>query len=140
MNIIDYAKLLNYLIQEEGLNAVSAYRNVKRIRLLPKEFKEAVLVVIKGGYPSLEVEELSYNEIVEKEQMTPVRAILMLDWYRREPAVAIRYMSSHRYRPIVHELTDEEKETIEATIERLKQKHLQNESIENDTSNIEITD
>ena len=33
--------------------------------------------------------------------MKPIRAILMLDWLRREPAVAIRYMAAERYRSVM---------------------------------------
>ena len=44
----------------------------------------------------LEINGVSLSELIEKDDMKPVRAILMLDWIRREPAVALRYMSRER--------------------------------------------
>ena len=49
----------------------------------------------------MEIEGVSFRELTENEGMKPIRAILMLDWLRREPAVAIRYMAAERYRSVM---------------------------------------
>lgn len=39
MKIIKYIQLYNYLVSEEELNPISAYRSIQRIRVLPSELK-----------------------------------------------------------------------------------------------------
>lgn len=98
MKIIRYISLFRYLIEDEGLNPASAYRNIQRIRKLPREFKQAVFDILSSYVPDIEVEDVSFRELTEDDGMKPIRAILMLDWLRREPAVAIRYMATERLR------------------------------------------
>ena len=101
MKIIKYISLFKYLIEDEGLNPMSAYRNIQRIRMLPPEFKQAVFEVLSSYVPDMEIGGVSFRELTENDGMKPIRAILMLDWLRREPAVAIRYMATERYRSVM---------------------------------------
>lgn len=120
MKVIEYARLIAYLIEEEGLNPISAYRNIQRIRVLPTDYKEAVLCVLNGGVPSLEIDGMSFSSLTEYEGMKPIRAILLLDWLKREPAIATRYMASQRWRSPIHPLTEKEKTKVMETLERLQ--------------------
>ena len=101
MKIIKYISLFKYLIEDEGLNPMSAYRNIQRIRMLPPEFKQAVFEVLSSYVPDMEIGGVSFRELTENDGMKPISAILMLDWLRREPAVAIRYMATERYRSVM---------------------------------------
>lgn len=136
MKIIEYAKLAAFLVEEEGLNLVSSYRNIQRVRALPTELKEAVLCVLNGDIPDIVVEDVSFSDLTEKDGMKPIRAILMLDWLRREPAVATRYMASQRWRSPIKTLTNDEKQKVIATLQKLKGKVPEN--IQEDISDIKI--
>lgn len=122
MNFIDYIQLIKYLKSEEGLNTVSAYRNVQRIRKLPVKFKSAIALILKGQTPEIEFHGVTLSELVEKEQMKPVRALLMLDWIRREPVVAMRYLETERLRAPM-QISDSDKEKLKEVLQRLKVKN-----------------
>lgn len=121
MEFIKYIHLFNYLKSEEGLNSVSAYRNVQRIRKLPVEFKNAVAQILQGQTPELEYQGVTLSELVETEQMKPIRALLMLDWIRREPIVAMRYLETERLRAPM-QISDADKEKVKEALRRLKVK------------------
>lgn len=97
MRVIKYISLYQYLTQEEGLKSSEAYRNIQRIRKLPAELKEAVDAVLSSSVPDVSYEDVSYSDLTE-DGMKPIRAILMLDWIRREPMAALRYLSQERLR------------------------------------------
>ena len=61
MKIIKYISLFKYLIEDEGLNPMSAYRNIQRIRMLPPEFKQAVFDVLSSYVPDMEIEGVSFR-------------------------------------------------------------------------------
>lgn len=96
MRILKYIRLYGYLVVEEDHNPLSACRIISYVRKLPFELKLAVLDIVEHKIPDLEINGVSLSELIEKDDMKPVRAILMLDWIRREPAVALRYMSRER--------------------------------------------
>ncbi len=139
MKIIKYVQLYNYLISEEGLDPISAFRSIQRIRELPSELKGSVLQVMQGEFPDLEYHDVSLNELIENEHMKPVRAILMLDWIRREPVVAMRYMETERLRAPMH-FTDSDQEKIKKALERLNSKESGSHENSSDKSDIEISD
>ena len=119
MKIIKYIQLYTHLIEEEGLNPISAYQSTLRVRKLPVELKDAVLQVLDGMYPEIEYHEVTLKELIEKDEMKPIRAILMLDWIRREPAIAMRYMAFERLRA-PQQVTDDDKAKLKAALQRLK--------------------
>jgi hypothetical protein len=69
--------------------------------------------------PSIEYHDVSLEELINEDKLSPIRAILMLDWIRREPAVAMRYMEAERYRA-PQTVSDSDKEKIKLALERLK--------------------
>ena len=98
MKVIKYISLFRYLTHTEGLKASEAYRNIQRIRKLPNELKEAVYDVLSSVSPNVSYEGVSFRELTDVEGMKPIRAILMLDWIRREPVAAMQYMATERLR------------------------------------------
>ena len=135
MKLIKYVQLFKYLIEEESLNAFSAYQSIQRVRKLPVEFKEAVLMVLEGKFPHLEYHEVSLEELIEKEHLKPIRAIMMLDWIRREPAVAMRYMESERLRA-PQTITESDRKKVEEALNGIRQK--KQENISRDETDITI--
>lgn len=96
MKILKYIQLYGYLIVKENHSPISAGRIISYVRKLPSDLKLAVLAIVNQGIPDLEIEGISLTELIEKDGMKPIRAVLMLDWIRREPAVALRYMARGR--------------------------------------------
>lgn len=121
MKIIKYIQLFNYIVTEEDSNPINACRVIQKIRQLPDELKLAVLDVVEGKIPYVEFHDISLEELINNDKMKPVRAILMLDWIRREPAIAMRYMEIERHRA-PQTITDLDKEMLEKVLEKLNAK------------------
>jgi hypothetical protein len=135
MKLIKYIQLYNYLVDEEGLNRIQAYRSIQRIRKLPAEFKQAVQQVLQGYMPNMEYNGVTLEELVETEHIKPVRAIQLLDWIRREPAVAMRYMEKERFRA-PQQVSDADREKLKAAMARFNVK--KKEEKPKDETDIEI--
>lgn len=119
MKLIKYIALFTYLMEEEGLNPIHAYREIMRIRQLPNELKSAVLDILEGkSIPDISYHDVTLKELVEEDQMKPIRAILMLDWIRREPAIAFRYMENRFYRGN-QEVTEKDQEMLREVLAKL---------------------
>lgn len=95
MRIIKYIQLYKYLLEEDN-SPIGAYKVIQSIRKLPVELKNAVFDILNGSIPFIEYHDVSLQELLEKDNMKPIRAILMLDWIRREPLVAMRYMAREK--------------------------------------------
>ena len=121
MKIIKYIQLFNYIVTEEDSNPINACRVIQKIRQLPDELKLAVLDVVEGKIPYVEFHDISLEELINNDKMKPVRAILMLDWILREPAIAMRYMEIERHRA-PQTVTDSDKEMLEKVLEKLNTK------------------
>lgn len=67
--------------------------NISKLRCADSEIKKALYIWLEGGMPVIEVNGVSYAELIEAESMDPIQALLMLDWIRREPGVAFRFMT-----------------------------------------------
>ena len=85
MNIIQYVKLYNYLSDIEKMSGKAVLRTILRIRKLPLELKNAIIDVMDGLIPNISIHSVTLEELINEDDMTPVRAILFLDWLRREP-------------------------------------------------------
>lgn len=122
MKVIEYIKLYNYMVEVEGLVKTQVLRNILRIRKLPKELQEAVQIIINhpDAYPNITIEGVTFEELVDKDGMKKIRAILMLDWIRREPEAAISYMAENSMRAPIQPLNQEELAELDVAIERLK--------------------
>lgn len=98
MKTMKYIDLYNYLRDQEDLNRAQAIRSILAIRKFAPEIKAAMLEWTKTGKCGLTVADVSFNELVVSEGMKPVRAFKMLDWLKREPIMAHRYLSQRLMR------------------------------------------
>ena len=120
MKVIQYIRLYEYLREKEGLEGIQILRNIYRLRKLPRTFLIEVEKLLNGQEPQLEVEGVTYQELTEKDGMRPIRAILMLDWIRRDSYAAFKYMEKKGLRAPIKPLTTEEEEAVDEAIARLK--------------------
>lgn len=88
-----YLELYKYLVNEEELTRVQAIRSINDIRKFDPEIKKALGKWFETRKCDLVIEGISFNDLVTIEQMKPIRAFKMLDWVKREPFLAIRYLS-----------------------------------------------
>lgn len=121
MKVIQYIKLFTYLRDEEELEGIQIFRTINRVRKLPQNFLLEVEKILDGKRSSLEVEGVTFDQLLDENGMRPIRAILFLDWVRTEPEAAFAYMaeSANRRAPI-QPLNEDEKDELAAAIERLK--------------------
>ena len=120
MRIIEYIKLFNYLKDVEELEGMDVIRTIYRLRKVSKELLNGVDLILQGKEPDITINGVSYQELVEQDEMRPIRAILMLDWIRREPEAAFSYMAEDSRKAPIQPLNDEEKDELQKAIERLK--------------------
>lgn len=120
MKVIEYIKIYNYLKEVEELDVIDTLRTIYRLRKLPKELLLAVETVVSGKTPVITINGVSYEELVEKDGMKPIRAILMLDWIRREPEAAFAYMAECTRRAPIMPLNSEELDEVTLAIQRLQ--------------------
>lgn len=92
---MNYIELLNYLMSKDGedLSFVQAVRNIGRIRKLDSEIKKALISFVNTGKCSHTEAGVCFTELVGGERMKPIRAFLMLDWLKREPITALKYLA-----------------------------------------------
>ena len=126
MKIIKYIQLFNYIIREEGLDPINACRTIQKIRQLPVKLKLAIFDIIESKMPYIEYHDISLDELINNDKMKPIRAILMLDWIRREPAIAMRYMEIERYKA-PQTITDSDKVMLEKVLKKLNSKEINTE-------------
>lgn len=120
MKIIKYIDLFTYIIQNESeWNPIAACKIIQKIRHLPIELKDAVLKILEGKTPDISYHDISLLELIERDNMKPIRAILMLDWIRKEPAIAMRYMERDRLRA-PQTISQSDKEMLQQVLKKLK--------------------
>lgn len=90
-----YIDLFNFLVSKEGeqLSVVQAIRNIMRIKKIDPSIKQAMETYFATGKCGYTEAGVSFTELVHKEKMKPVRAFLMLDWLKREPITALKYLA-----------------------------------------------
>ena len=88
-----YIDLYNYLRDHEELNRTQAIRSIIAVRKLDPEIKKALVKWAETGKCDLTIEDVSFHELVTSEGMKPIRAFKMLDWLKREPVLAHRYLA-----------------------------------------------
>lgn len=118
--MIKYIRLYNYLTQDEKLSSRAALRNILRIRKLPVEYRKAIVDIMDGLIPCVSCNNITLDELINKDGMSPVRALLFLDWVRKEPANAIKYMAKDTLRDSHPMLSDTGNEALNKDIERLR--------------------
>lgn len=130
MKIIKYIQLFNYLLAEEDSTPMFACKTIRKIRALPHDLKLAVWDVLEGRLHDVAYYEVTLDELVNTEHMKPIRAILMLDWIRREPDEAMYYMQSERYAaPLT--ITEADKEMFRQALEKWNDKGIKEDEEEN---------
>ena len=121
MTIIKYMHLMQAVVAETGLRPTAVYDTIVKIRQLPDELKAVVAAILDGSTPNVEYQGVTLQEIIEQDKIAPLRAVLLLDWIRREPAVAMRYMEKERYHA-PQTVTETDKQMLDAVLEKLHAK------------------
>ena len=121
MTIIKYMHLLKAVVEETGMHPSAIYDTIVKVRQLPDELKAVVAAVLDGCTPQVEYHGVTLQDIIDKDKITPLRAVLMLDWIRREPAIAMRYMETERYRA-PQKVTDVDRQMLGSVLEKLHAK------------------
>ncbi len=121
MTIIKYMHLLKAVVEETGLHPTAVYDAIIKIRQLPDELKAVVYEILNGNIPNVEYHSVALQDIIEKDKIAPLRAVLMLDWIRREPAIAMRYMEIERYHA-PQKVTEADKQMLNTVLEKLHAK------------------
>lgn len=121
MKIIEYTKLYEHLTQNENLSSWEAIRNISKVRKLAPEILKALKDWNYGAVPEISVNGVSYAELTEVEDLKPIQAFLMLDWLKRDPVAAMRFMETERLRSPIKPLSDKEKQIVGDAIMKLKE-------------------
>lgn len=119
MKIIRYIHIYTYLIRQEDMGPWEAAVAIDKVRRLPRELKSAVSDVLDGVIPRAEYHGVTLQSLIDDDRLSPVRAVLMLDWVRREPAVAMRYMALERAEA-PQQITDEERAMLARVLEKME--------------------
>lgn len=93
MKTIKYIDLYNRLRNDEELTIVQAIRSIVKIRHFDPEIKAALVQWLETGKCDLVVEDVSFNELTQEEEMKPFLAFKMLDWLKREPLLAYQCLA-----------------------------------------------
>lgn len=120
MKIIEYTKLYEHLTQNENLSPWEAIRNISKVRKLAPEILKAIKDWSDGAVPEISVNGVSYAELTEIEDLKPIQAFLMLDWLKRDPVAAMRFMETERLRSPIQPLSNDEKQIVSEAIKKLK--------------------
>ena len=117
-----YLDLYNFLRDKEGLTRVQAIRSIMDVRQLDPEIKHALVAWFETGHCELTIADVTFDELTNKEEMKPIRAFKMLDWLKREPAFAHRYLAQRRLKADLSQVgsakvADEIEETDKSDIE-----------------------
>ena len=141
MRTIEYKTLYNYLTEEEHLSIIATLRNILRIRKMDKEIRLALFEYLKGNEPDIVIEDVSFKELQEDEELTPIQAFLFLDWVKREPLEAIEFMKSEKNRMSLQPMKEKQLTELQKAMEELKKDGVEikeEEPLQEDTSDIEI--
>lgn len=121
MKIIEYSKLYNHLTQVEHLRPWEAICNIAKVRKLAPEILKAIREWSYGIVPEISINGVSYAELTEEEDLKPIQAFLMLDWLKRDPVAAMRFMETERLKSPIQPLSKDERNTVNEAIKRLKE-------------------
>lgn len=139
MNKISYQKLYKYYTEIEELSVYATLKNICMIRRLPHEFKVIVAQIISKeidkqdiSITNMELYGVTLQELVEKDGMSRIGAVLFMDWLRREPHDAMEFMHRERFRTPIEPLDEEELRIAQQAIENLKKEGVKNLTVEDD--------
>ena len=123
MKTIKYIDLFNYYQDTEELNIAETLRNIWRVRKLPNEYKEIIAEILDKKQPQFECNGITIEELVMKDKMKPVSAVLFLDWVRRDPIEAMRFMHTDRLRTPLLSLSEDALEMVDKVISQIEEKN-----------------
>ena len=108
MKVKEYYSLYEYL-RSQNYNYSEAIFMIKKLRNLDEEvFAMFKLWFVEKQTPNLTINDVSFSDLIKKEEMSPVEAFLMMDWIKKEPVEAMKYMAFHRHRGDIQPITEEE--------------------------------
>lgn len=108
MKVKEYYSLYEYL-RSQNYNYSEAIFMIKKLRNLDAEvFAMFKLWLVEKQTPDFTINDVSFSDLIKKEEMSPVEAFLMIDWIKKEPVEAMKYMAFHRYRIDIQPITEEE--------------------------------
>jgi hypothetical protein len=119
MKVIKYISLYRYLVNEEQMTAAQAIRTVSRLRKMDPDCINALWTWMEGKCPDISVDGVSYTDLVDDEEMSTTRALLYLDWLKREPEIALDYMATDKVKESHVPLNEENLCKMEETAKKL---------------------
>lgn len=119
MKVIKYISLYRYLVDEEQKTIAQAIRTINRLRKMDSECLNALWTWMEGNRPDISVDGVTYTDLVDNEKMSTTRALLYLDWLKREPEVALNYMITDKVKESYVPLNEENLRKMEETAKRL---------------------
>ena len=81
MKIIEYLKLYNYLIHNEKLRSWEAIYTINKVRKVAPEILIAIKEWSSGIVPNVAINEVSYSELINEEDMKPIQAFLFKSFF-----------------------------------------------------------
>ena len=85
---ISYNVLRGFL-SNKGYRDREIARSVRRLRMTDSDLKVAFILFFNEGLePDITVRDISYHDLTTVFEMSPLTAILFLDWLRKEPDIA----------------------------------------------------
>lgn len=121
--VIKYRYLFTNLEKDFGF--VDSVKFINRIRKFsPKLLDALYMYQEKGTVPEIEVKGVFLNELIEKEQMSPIGALIMLDWIEKKPEDAFDYMYKYRHSVSLPELNDVQRAILSERVKELREESL----------------
>lgn len=119
MKILKYIALYNYLVKSEKLSIIDAVKVINKVRVACPEVKAGFFDLLSGYSPTVTICGVSYNSLVNDEKMSPQRALLFLDWLKREPVQAMEYMAKSFTKDKIEPLSSDSIKKMIANADRL---------------------
>ena len=118
--VIRYRGLLRVLQKDFGF--MDSIRFINRIRRFSPILIDALYEYQQNNtINNISVRDVSINELLENEKMSPIGAFVMLDWIEKKPEDAYNYMYKYRYSIPLPELTDAQKALVSERIKELRE-------------------
>ncbi len=128
--VIKYRYLFTNLVKDFGF--VDSVKFINRIRKFSPKLLDALYMYQEDEtIPEIEVKGVSLNELIEKEQMSPIGAFIMLDWIEKKPKDAFDYMYKYRHSDPFPVLNDVQRAILSEHVKELKEEsHIPQPEIE----------
>lgn len=120
MKVSSYIDLYNRIMQDGDMRPWEAIHVIGKLRRMSKDLLKALYVWLNGGVPQVEINGVSYAELVNDEGLNWFQALLMLDWLRRDPLAAATFMQTERMRKPFVPLSPQEAEIAQRALDNVK--------------------